>query len=73
MKTLNQLKNQFGEILSREELKNVLGGSMPVDPIAECDCPKKRNVCNGSTKCAVSDNKYHCGDGNWKDCPEEED
>ncbi len=31
MKTLNSRKNQYGKILSREQLKSVTGGTLPID------------------------------------------
>lgn len=47
MKTLNQLKNQFGEILSREELKNVIGGVAPGTRCVIYCCTNEGNCSDG--------------------------
>ena len=42
MNTLKNIKDQFGEIISREELKNVVGGSI---------CGRLNQFCNVANEC----------------------
>lgn len=53
MKTLNQLKNQFGEILSREELKNVIGGAAPGTRCVIYCCTNEGNCSEGKIMSGV--------------------
>lgn len=65
---LNQLKSQFGEILSREELKNIVGGTV-VPAKCSIECPEGPPAeCEG-TNCKAKDG-YGCWteEEGWKLC-----
>lgn len=56
----------IGEMLSREQMKNVLGGfAFEVDGV-ECPTPTA-NIC--STKCPCTDHKDWCDNGTCKTRP----
>lgn len=73
-KLILNLKNA-GEILSRKELKHIIGGNGSMGSIADCYCNSTQKVCSDATKgCAVKgqypNQQYSCDGGPWTNCPD---